>query len=496
MNRRIVLVALITILSTPAAVKASDDGAWIVPPSGRSLLAAVDEPVKVKVADSVRVAVKRAVRDSIGVELEAAAYEAATESLDDEQWDQAIRQYQHVIRLAGRYAPGATYWKAYAQYKSARRAAALETLAALHAAYPDSRWEREAKALELEIRQTSGRMFTDVEREDNDEDLKLLILSNLMNTEPERAVPLLEKVLKGNSSLRVKEQALFVLSQSGTPQAREVLALYARGESNPDLQMRAVSYLGIFGGEENRRLLEDVYSSAASTDVKRKILESYMVAGDEGRLLAIARKERDADLRRSAIEQLGVMGQTEALWQLYQQEPDSDLRRRLIESFMISGDSERLLAIAKREKDPDLRRSAIEQLSVMGETDALWELYQQESDRDLRRRLVEGFMIAGANDRLLEVARREGDIDLRRKAIEQLGILGDTEPLHELYTRESSPDIKSSIIDALFIHGDDDGLIAIARAEKDRDLRRQAVEKLALLNSDAATDFLMELLEK
>ena len=428
MNTRIIPIALFIAVLGSAVGWASDDEAWLVSSRTPVLWAAAP--------------------DSGETGEESDLYDAGSDALDDQAWDQAISKFDKVIRMGGEHAPGAMYWKAYAQSKSAQQADALETLRQLREKYATSRWEREAKALELEIRlplearlpakirgESGGSVAPDTA---NDEELKLLILSNLMSTQPERTVPLLEKVLQGNSSPKVKEQALFVLSQSSAPEARGVLAGYAHSASDSDLQLRAVEYLGLYGGDENRRLLEDVYNSAASLEVKHKILEGYMMAGDGERLVAIAEKEKNAELRQGAIEQLGLMGDDDALWRLYQTENDTTIRQRILNSFMLSG----------------------------------------------------------ADERLLQLARREKNVGLRRSAIEQLGLLGATDSLPMLYRNEISREVKSGIIDALFLHGDADGLIAIARTEKDHDLRREAVEKLSLLNSDAASDFLMELLNK
>ena len=50
----------------------------------------------------------------------------------------------------------ALYWKAYALNKLGRREEALAALAQLRKAYANSRWQDDAKALEIEVRQASG----------------------------------------------------------------------------------------------------------------------------------------------------------------------------------------------------------------------------------------------------------------------------------------------------------------------------------------------------
>ena len=50
----------------------------------------------------------------------------------------------------------------------------------------------------------------------SDEDLKLYAIAALQNSDPEQAVPMLEKLLEGTASPRVKSKALFVLAQSNS----------------------------------------------------------------------------------------------------------------------------------------------------------------------------------------------------------------------------------------------------------------------------------------
>ena len=91
---------------------------------------------------------------------------------------------------------------------------------------------------------------------------------NLIQTNPEKALPILLKLLEGNASPKIKEKALFVLSQSGSDKSREIVANFARGKSNPDLQLKSLEYLALFGGKESRQVLADVYASATETKIK------------------------------------------------------------------------------------------------------------------------------------------------------------------------------------------------------------------------------------
>ena len=272
---------------------------------------------------------------------ESEMYDRGTRALDDGEWEEAARSFRKAAEMGGARADGATYWVAYALNKQGRPDAALEILRGFAAQYPKSSWRKEARALELEIQPASGRT---VLREDgNDEDLKLMAINSLMNTEPERAIPLLEKVLNGSASPKLKERALFVLAQSASPRGREILASAARGKSGPDLQEKAIHYLGVFGGKGNAQLLSEIYDSTASNEVKERVLHAFMVSGNRDRVLAAARTEKSPALRSAAVHQLGVMGARAELWQMYRAESTESVKDSILQAMFIAGDVDHVL---------------------------------------------------------------------------------------------------------------------------------------------------------
>ena len=95
-----------------------------------------------------------------------------------------------MCRQGGARCDGALYWKAYGLGRLGRRPEAQATLAELRKSHPQSRWLGEAKALEVELQQASGKPAGPTNGDD--EELKLLALNSLMNTDSEKALPLLE----------------------------------------------------------------------------------------------------------------------------------------------------------------------------------------------------------------------------------------------------------------------------------------------------------------
>ena len=309
-------------------------------------------------------------------------YDDGSEDLDEDRYDQAESKFKQLADMNGPQTDAALYWKAYAQNKQGKREAAVTTIADFKRRFPQSRWLKDVNALEIEVRQSTGQPVRDTDHSDCD--LKMLAIQGLMNSEPERAVPLLEKVLNGATCPKEKSKALFVMAQNGSPQSREILGRIARGQSNPELQRKAVEYLGIFGGAESRKTLAEVYASSGDASVKHAILRSYMIGGDHERLFAAAKGEKDESLRREAIRQLGLVHGTSELEQLYQTETSSDVRREILQAFFLAGDSTKLLQAAQSEKDPELRRAAIRNLGLVHSNDsakALQAIYAKETDR-------------------------------------------------------------------------------------------------------------------
>ena len=361
-------------------------------------------------------------------------YDEAQSSINRAQYERAIEQLDRLIRqFEGRSntaavankVDGALYWKAYSLVKQRVIDDALGTIDVMQKKFPGSRWMKDAKALEVEARQASGQSVSPEAQAS--EELKLLALRGIMHSDPDRGVPMIEQLLAGNSSVRVKENALFVLSQSRTARAREIIAGVARGGANPDLQLRAVRYLGAMGGPENRQILEEVYRATTDVGVKRAVIRSFD-AGDRTRLLSIAKSESSPELRSEAIQRLGAMRAITELSDLYASESSADIKRRIIQSLMASQASDKLLELAKGEKDPQLRRSAIRNLGVMnaGKTgDLLRSLYAAETNADVKKEIVNAFFVQRNAATLVELARAEKDLALKTAIVERLSTMRD-----------------------------------------------------------------------
>jgi HEAT repeat protein len=231
-----------------------------------------------------------------------------------------------------------------------------------------------------------------------------------------------------------------VLSQSGSPKAMDVLSRIAKS-GPPELQSRAIRYLGIGGGSRARDVLADVYNSATSFDVKKEVLRAYMVSGDRAHLLQLAKGESNPDLRAEAVMQLGVSGGRAELAELYNTEPAIEVRKKIIQAMFIGGNAEKLNEIATTEKNLDLRVTAIRNLGLLG-------------------------------------GGRTGPM------------------LVSIYQSDPRADVREAVINALFVQNNARALVDLARNEKDKELKHDIVSKLSIMHNKDATDYLMEFLRE
>jgi tetratricopeptide (TPR) repeat protein len=365
-------------------------------------------------------------------------YDEGREAIEEGRYDRAVDRFNRVIDMKGSRTDAALYWKAYSLSKLGQRADALSTLADLQKRFADSRWIKDAKALEVEVRQASGQTVAPASVDDDE--LKLMALRGIMQSDPDQAMPIIEKMLGAANSPKVKDRALFVLSQSRSARARDIIVGVAKGNANPDLQLRAIRYLGIMGGPDNRQILADVYRGSNDTAVKRAILRSFMTANDKDRLFTAAKSESDASLRGEAVRQLGVMHASGELSQLYQSEASVEVKKSILQAMFVGGDADKLIELAKNERDPELRKTAIRNLGLL------------------------------------------------KRA-------GTTDALTAIYGSDGSADVRKAVVNALFLQNNATALVALARAEKNPEMKKEIVAKLSLMKSKEATDYLMELLK-
>jgi hypothetical protein len=179
-------------------------------------------------------------------------FASGTRAINEGRWSDAVSIFKKVSEEHGEHADGALYWTAYAENKQGQAGHALDTCGQLRREYPRSGWIDECGALEIEIRSRSGQPVQ--QNPGQDEDMKLLALNSLMRQDEQRALAQIQEILNGDSSEKLKKEALFILGNhySDATYAQIVRLSYVEGD------------VRIARGEQNEKVTGATWEKAVS----------------------------------------------------------------------------------------------------------------------------------------------------------------------------------------------------------------------------------------
>lgn len=267
------------------------------------------------------------------------------------------------------------------------------------------------------------------------ESLALAAMESLMQLPPERALPIVRKVLAGTQTPLVKQRALFVLSQIDSQEADDILVQTARS-ADPALRTEAIRSIGIGGRDKSLAALQTVYAGGDG-DVKKQVLQAWMIAGRKAEVYQAALNAKSEDEAGDAIHMLSVMGAVDELRKLGERPNASN---KLVEAYAISGDLQSLRKIADSDKETSVRAEAVRKIGII-------------------------------------------DSEASRAA------------LREIYTRTTVEDIKDAALQGMLISGDEQGVLALYRAAKTTEEKRNLLRTLTSMDGDAALEVIDDALE-
>jgi HEAT repeat protein len=267
------------------------------------------------------------------------------------------------------------------------------------------------------------------------ESLALAAMESLMQQPPERALPIIKKVLAGTQTPLVKKRALFVLSQIDSQEADDILLQTARS-ADPSMRTEAIRSIGIGGRDKSLAALQGVYNSG-DADVKKQVLHAWMIADRKAEVFQVALNAKSEDEAGEAIHMLSAMGAVDELRKLGDRPNASD---KLVEAYAISGDLQSLRKIADSDKNPSVRAEAVRQIGII-------------------------------------------DSDASRAA------------LRDIYTRATNEEIKDAALQGMLIADDEQGVLALYRAAKTPEEKRNLLRMLTNMDGDAALQVIDDALE-
>ena len=154
----------------------------------------------------------------------------------EKDWKGAIKKFKKIAEnfSESKWADDSLYWLAYSMNQMSQRydnlnnslslkEDAIEKLSTLINQYPDSKWIKASRILTVEIAEELvnrglkeyKKYITDPIQTDEEADIKIIAITALLNTDKDKAFPILERIIQNDKNPRLRKKAVFVLQMRG-----------------------------------------------------------------------------------------------------------------------------------------------------------------------------------------------------------------------------------------------------------------------------------------
>lgn len=381
-------------------------------------------------------------------------YRAAREALNARRYREAAEAFARMRSNHPRsgYVPDSYYYQAFALYRQGARESyqrAIELLAQQRQSHPDASTRSDARELQVRIeaalaRRGDAEATVRIQERASDpcgdeQETRLAALSALLNMNAERAVPILQDVLRSRDecSVELRRRAVFLISQHMTDESVDILLDLAHRNPDPDREVReqAVFWLSQVQSEEALDALMSILRETDNEELQERAIFAISQHGGD-RAAAVLRDFAERDdaprhLRENAIFWIGQSGGGQQyLMDLYPSLQDPELKERAVFGIAQGGGAAARDWLAARATDRtesmEVRKNALFWAGQTGGIQAaeLQGLYDSLADREMKEQVIFVAAQAGeaeAVDFLMDVARSEEDSELKQRAIFWLG---------------------------------------------------------------------------
>ena len=421
-------------------------------------LLAEQEPFLESDLHEVEVVLDRARTLSFAQDPADSLYRSARQAMNAGDFDRAAGIFSQLRSdyPSSDYAADAYYFEAFSRFRVGSRgelARAEELLAEQRRRFPDASTAEDARELLIRIdgqraRSGDGRALMNVASqaaqpcEDEDQDVKAMAVSALMNMDADRARPILMEVLRSDDecSTELKRTAIWVLAEHGgdDPSIVELMTnLILDPDTDQELQQAASFALSQSDSPAALDALLRILSTSQDSEVLQHIVSSLAHGSDRHQqaIMEYARRDdADPEARRVALFMLGMEGTNGAfdflvdMWGV----GDEELKEAVISAMGQSSDpraGDWLIALARdRNASSEDRRNALFWFTQHGgrtDVDQLVSLYREFEDGEAKEAVLFALSHhAGGGDAvtaLMDIARSEEDPELKSQAIFWLG---------------------------------------------------------------------------
>ncbi len=407
-------------------------------------------------------------------------YRVAREALNKGRYRDALEAFQQLERKypESGYVADGLYWQAFALYRLGGRANLQRATAKLdeqQSRFPTAATRGDAEALSVRITSERARLGDMDASEDlvrmtapvvapmppmgvprtpkspkppkaprpmlaigddecgKDADVKVMALQGLMRNNPERAVPIIEKVMakRDSGSACLRRNALFVLATSNDPAANDLM-LQAVGDPDQEVRQQAVFWLARTDDPRAVTVLDSVLQATKDEDVQQAALFALSTKNDPAarRLLRsyVTRPGLSPELTQAALFQVARDPETTPaeLKQFYTSAKTTEMKQAILVAMMTrhDRDTQWLMQIAtNKSEESELRQQA---LVTLVQSDAptadLLKLFDSLPDDDEMQGMMVMLMARRPNDpaitdRLINIAKTSKDKELRQQAV-------------------------------------------------------------------------------
>ena len=336
-----------------------------------------------------------------------AAMKAFTEGRDlieAEAWAKAARRFGDFMSANPKHknVDAAHYWIAFALKKQEKYQEAYAHLERLSKDHPGSTWADDARAMMIEL---APKLNKEVQVDQGNEEIKLIALQSLFQSNPERAAEMVAEMFKPGSpqSTRIKETAISLLGQHRRPQTTALLIDLARNQQDAKLRKTAVFWLGQTNDETALDVLKDISAQSTDPEVANQAvfaISQHRSARATELLSEIARTATSTKVRLQAIFGLGQRRDEKAvdeLVKIYDANQNVEIRNQVL--FALSQVRNprahaKLVQIASTAGDVEVRKQAIFSISQHrneSAVDDLTKIYDADQNVEIRKQVLFAF---------------------------------------------------------------------------------------------------------
>lgn len=400
-------------------------------------------------------------------------YRVAREALNKGRYREALDAFRELERKfpESGYVADGLYWQAFALYRLGGRGnlhRASERLNEQSSRFPSAATRGDAEALSVRITSELARLGDVNASEDlvrradrmtappvppvppvpptpmvagmgdddcgEDADVKVMALQGIMRNNPDRAMPIIEKVMarRDTGSVCLRRHALFVLATSNNDAASRLLLQAVTNDPDKEVRESAVFWLSRTNDPRAVTVLDSVLRSSKDQDVQQAALFALSTkqSPEARRLLRtyVTKQGISPELAGMALFQVARDPETTPaeLKQFYANASTTEMKQQILVAMMTrhDKDSQWLMQIAtNKNEDKELRQQALVTLvqSDMPTADLLKVFDSLPADDEMQGMMV--MLMArrpndpAITDRLITIARTSKDKELRQQAI-------------------------------------------------------------------------------